>query len=116
MAPHIASLINALTLIICAIWAYVAIGGSSITALIPAGFGVVLLACLPGVRAQNKVIAHVAVLLTFVVLVALYMPLSSALESGEPGPLLRVMLMIGTCIYAMVAFIKSFRDARRARG
>ena len=35
---------------------------SSPTALIPVGFGTVLILCTPGVKKQNKVIAHVAVL------------------------------------------------------
>lgn len=115
MKAHTASLINAITLIACGVWAYVAIGGASFTALIPAAFGVALILCYRGVAAENKVIAHIAVLLTLLVLIALYMPLSSALSSGEPLRLLRSVLMVATTIYAMVAFIKSFRAARKAR-
>ena len=115
MTAHSASLLNATTLIICAIWAYAAIGGASLTALIPAVFGVALLACYPGVKAQNKVVAHIAVLITLIVLIALYMPLSSALLGGGGGALIRSLLMVATTILAMVYFIKSFRDARRAR-
>lgn len=115
MAPHTASLVNAVTLIACSVWAFVVIGGASYTALIPAAFGIGLIICLPGVRSENKVIAHIAVLLTLVVLVALYMPLSSALSSGAPGALIRSIAMVATTLFAMFAFIKSFRDARRAR-
>ena len=43
---------------------------SAPTAFIPVGFGVMLLAC-SGVKAQNKVVAHIAVLLTLLILVAL---------------------------------------------
>lgn len=116
MKAHTASLINAATLIICSIWAFLSIGGSSWTALIPAVFGVALLACYPGVKAENKVIAHIAVVLTFVILLALYMPLSSALSSGAAGALIRALAMVVTTALALVFFIKSFRDARRARG
>lgn len=115
MTAHTASLINAATLIVCSIWAYAAIGGSSITALTPAAFGIALILCYRGVAAQNKVIAHIAVVLTLVVLIALYMPLSSALASGDAGALIRAVAMIVTTVFAMVFFIKSFRDARRAR-
>lgn len=59
-----ASLINALTLIGCALWAYAAIGGASVTALILAVFGAALLACWPGVEAENSIIAHIAIVLT----------------------------------------------------
>ena len=115
MAPHTASLVNAVVLLVCSAWGYWATDFKSMTALIPAAFAVALFACYPGVRAENKLIAHIAVLLTFVLLVALYMPLSSALESGELGPIVRSVLMAVTTVFAMVAFIKSFRNARRAR-
>ncbi|MEM6619975.1 MAG: hypothetical protein AAF631_11835 [Pseudomonadota bacterium] len=115
MKAHTASLINAATLILVSIWAYVATSGGSLTTFIPALFGMALVVCYPGVRAENKVVAHVAVTLTLVVLIALYMPLSSALTSGEAGPLIRSILMVITTVLAMVFFIKSFRDARRAR-
>ncbi|MEM9966691.1 MAG: hypothetical protein AAF755_01180 [Pseudomonadota bacterium] len=115
MKAHTASLINAITLIGCSAWAYWSIAGSSFTALIPAAFAIGLLLCYPGVRSENKVIAHIAVLLTLILLIALYMPLASALENGASGPMVRVGLMIGTTVLAMIFFIKSFRDARRAR-
>lgn len=115
MKAHTASLINAITLIACSVWAYVSIGGASFTALIPAAFGIAIALCYRGVAAENKVIAHVAVTLTLIVLIALYMPLTSAIGGGEPLALLRSVLMVVTTIIAMVAFIKSFRDARKAR-
>ena len=115
MKAHSASLINALTLVFCAVWGYWAIGFASFTALIPAVFGVALLACYSGVKAENKVVAHIAVLLTLIVLIALFMPLSSALGSGDIARLIRSILMVATTILALVYFIKSFRDARRAR-
>ncbi|MEM8700584.1 MAG: hypothetical protein AAGF82_02075 [Pseudomonadota bacterium] len=116
MTPHVASLINALTLIACSVWAFASIGGASYTALIPAAFGLALIACSPGLKVENKVIAHIAVLLTVVVLVALYMPFSSAVSQGAAGPLIRSVAMVATTLLALVFFIKSFRDARRSRG
>ena len=113
MTPHLASLINAVVLIGCSAWAY--LGASSFPALIPAAFGIALLACYPGVKAENKVIAHIAVLLTLVVLVALVMPLRGAIARGDTLSLIRVAAMMATSAFAIVYFIKSFRDARRAR-
>ena len=63
------NLINALVLIAMGLWGYLEL--SSPTALIPVGFGVVLLLCYQGVKNQNKIIAHVAVLLTLLLLIAL---------------------------------------------
>ncbi|MEM7441487.1 MAG: hypothetical protein AAF393_18015 [Pseudomonadota bacterium] len=115
MSAPLASLINAIVLIVMSAWAYVSVGGASLTALIPAGFGVALLICLPGVRSENKVIAHIAVLLTLVVLLALFMPLSSALSGGNAAAIFRAVVMMASCVLAMIYFIKSFRDARKAR-
>lgn len=116
MTAHLANLINAVVLIAMSLWAYLGSVEPSLTALIPAGFGAALLACAPGVRSHNKAIAHVAVLLTLVVLVALYMPLSGALARGDDMALIRVGAMAATSVLAMVFFVKSFIDARRRAG
>lgn len=115
MTAHRASLINAITLLFCSGWGYWATDFKSLTALIPAVFGVALLLCYKGVREHNKLIAHVAAVLTVVLLIALYMPLTSALEMPAFGPVLRALLMVLTTAFALLYFIKSFRDARRAR-
>ena len=56
-----ANIINSLCLIVIGLWGYFEV--SSTTALIPVGFGVALILCSPGVKKQNKVIAHIACLL-----------------------------------------------------
>ena len=97
------------------VWAYAASATPSITALIPAAFGLALLACYKGVAAENKVIAHIAVVLTLIVLLALFMPLRSALGRGDTIALFRVGIMMVASIYAFAIFIKSFIDIRRQR-
>ena len=65
-----ANLINSISLIGFGLWGYFEV--TSPTALIPVGFGLILLLCYNGVKNQNKIIAHVAVLLTLqVILLAL---------------------------------------------
>ncbi|MEM0922179.1 MAG: hypothetical protein AAGI13_03995 [Pseudomonadota bacterium] len=115
MTAHLASLINAIALIAMSLWAYTAGGGASFTALIPAGFGLALLLCYSGVKAQNKVIAHIAVLLTLVVLIALIMPLRGAIGREDGMGILRVVVMMASSVLAIVYFVKSFIDARRGR-
>ncbi|MEM1385505.1 MAG: hypothetical protein AAF713_06030 [Pseudomonadota bacterium] len=115
MTAHLASLINAIALIAMSVWAYFAGGGASFTALIPAGFGIALLLCYSGVQAQNKLIAHIAVVLTLVVLIALVMPLMGALGRGDALSVLRLIVMMATSALAVVFFVKSFIDARRNR-
>lgn len=106
-----ANLLNSICLIGMGLWGYFEL--SAPTAFIPVGFGVMLLACYSGVKAQNKVVAHIAVLLTLLILVALCgMTLPKKIESGGAG-LLRVLSMVVTSALSMALFVKSFIDARK---
>ena len=111
MNAYKANLINSISLIVLGVWGYIEV--SSITALIPTAFGAILLACSSGIKKQNKIIAHVAVLLTLLILFALLgMRLPKSLESGGVG-LIRVLIMCGTSLLAMIYFVKSFIAARK---
>jgi uncharacterized membrane protein (UPF0136 family) len=113
MNSYKANLINSSTLIIIGLWGY--FESSSITALIPVVFGVILFLCSKGVKSQNKLIAHIAVLLTLIILLSLVgMRLPKSIESGGLG-LLRVFSMIITSTLAIIFFVKSFIDARKNR-
>lgn len=115
MKAHTASLINALVLIAFGLWAYFGSETPSKTALIPTGFGVVILTLYKGIKKEDKIVAHVAVLLTLVILVALIKPLTAAIGRNDPVAILRVVIMLGTSAVSMILFIKSFIDVRRAR-
>ena len=111
MNAYKANLINSISLIILGIWGYIEV--SSVTALIPTAFWAILLDCSGGVKKQNKIIAHIAVLLTLLILFALLgMRLPKSLESGGLG-LFRVLAMCGTSVMAMIYFVKSFIAARK---
>ncbi len=113
MKAHQASLINALLLISMGLWAYFAAESAPKTAFVPVGFGVALLALNPGIKKENKVVAHIAVGLTLLVLLALIMPLVGSIRRGNEMAVIRVALMMASAAVAMVFFVKSFRDARR---
>jgi len=106
-----ANLINSVSLTGFGLWGYFEV--TSPTALIPVGFGVILLLCYNGVKNNNKIIAHIAVLLTLLILAALLgMRLPKSLESGGAG-LFRVIAMCTTSAISMVYFVKSFIEARK---
>lgn len=117
MSAHVASLINAIALVGLGIWGYFDHAGAeaSPTALIPVAVGVALLVMNPGVKKENKVIAHIAVLLTLLIIFGLGKPLSSAIVAERTMAIVRVVIMMLTSIIAMVFFIKSFIDARKRR-
>ena len=115
MKAHTASFINAVVLIAMSIWAYVSSDTPSMTALIPGAFGVLLIACGPGVKAENKIVAHVAALLTVLLIVALLMPLKGTIVRNDYMALVRVAIMLMSSVFAMTMFIKSFVEVRQAR-
>lgn len=115
MNAALISLLNAVLLIAMGLWGYFSAEDPSPTALIPVGFGVLIAACFTGVRSQSKAVAHIAVLLTLVVLLALCMPLMSAIKGGRGDAIGRILVMQVSSLLAMVAFVRSFIDARRRK-
>jgi hypothetical protein len=114
MKAHTASLINAIILVGFGLWAYLGSDSPSTTALIPVGIGAVLLALYPGVKKENKIAAHIAVLLTLLILGGLVKPLLGALDRNWLA-IARVLVMMISTVAALIFFIKSFIDVRRAR-
>ena len=115
MKAHTASLINAILLIFLPLWGYLSSETPSTTALIPAFIGVILLAMNYGVKKENKIIAHIAVLLTLVILFGLIKPLKGAIGRSDTLAIGRVLVMIISTVVAMIFFVKSFIDAKKRR-
>ena len=115
MKAHTASLINALILIIFGLWGYFGSSTPSVTSLIPVIIGSILAVLNKGVRKENKIIAHIAVLLTLIMLIGLFKPLTGALDRSDMAAVGRLVVMILSTAIALVFFVKSFIDARKAR-
>jgi hypothetical protein len=115
MKAHIASLTNAITLIVLSSWGYFSSDNPSLTALIPTVIGLVLLILNKGVKNENKITAHIAVLLTMVILIGLIKPVIGAVDRDDIAALIRLGIMILSTIVAMVFFVKSFINARKNR-
>lgn len=113
MKPHIFSAINAFAMF--AIGAYGWKVGSSHTAMIPVILGGLLLPLNNGIRHESKVVSHVAVVITLLAVVGLSMALKGAIGREDNGQILRVSIMLFTAVLAMIAFIKSFIDAKKRR-
>ena len=113
MKAHITSLVNSVVLISMSGWGYLSSETPSVTALNPLFFGVGILLCYVGVKKENKAIAHISVLLTLIVLIALFMPLKGAFEREDSMAILRIVLMILSSALSMVAFVRSFIAARK---
>ncbi len=121
MKTYQANLINSLALILMPLWAYLTYEGTlekpnqSITALIPLFLGVILFLCNNGVKKENKVIAHIAVVVTLIALLGLFMPLKAAIAEDRTLSLIRVAIMLLTGMLAMITFIRSFIANRKGK-
>ncbi|MDA0890074.1 MAG: hypothetical protein O3A52_02855 [Bacteroidetes bacterium] len=119
MKTYQANMLNVLTLIAMSLWAYFAYEPTpdkmspSVTTFIPLVFGVILLLCHNGVKKENKIIAHVAVLVTLLSVIGLTKPFMSALDEERFMSVFRVGAMILTGVLAMTIFIQSFIRNRR---
>ena len=113
MKASLSSLLNAIILISMGLWGYFESESKAITALIPVIIGTILLLVNKGVKNENKALAHVAVLLTFLILLGLVKPLLGAFERENTYAIIRVLLMIISSLWAMISFIKSFISARK---
>ncbi len=112
-----ANLLNAIVLIAAGLYGYFLIltpeGKHAPTALIPAAFGLLFLVLQKGVASSNKIISHVVVTLTFVLLIICT---SRFLKIEEWGAKKYIFLAcIVSSVIAMIAFIGSFIEARKAR-
>lgn len=115
MNAAIANLLNSIVLIVMGSWGAYATQLESKTALIPVIGGIILLACQKGVKSENKMIAHIAVLLTLILIIGIFRPFSGAMADGDTLGMVRTGAMLVTGVLSMIFFIKSFIDARKAR-
>ena len=119
MKTYQANMLNVLTLIAMSLWAYFAYEPTpdkmspSVTTFIPLVFGAILLLCHNGIKKENKIIAHVAVLVTLLSVIGLTKPFMSALDEERFMSVFRVGAMILTGVLAMTIFIQSFIRNRR---
>jgi len=115
MKPHISSFISAIVLIFVGAWSYFSSDVRSVTALIPVFIGIVLLVLNPSFKRENKVIAHIAVVLTILVLIGLVKPLIGAIGRDSSMGIFRVILMMVFLVYALITFVQSFIEARKGK-
>ncbi len=112
-----ANLLNGIVLLAAGLYGYFMIllpdGTRAITALIPAVFGLIFLVLQKGVTTQNKVIAHVVVVLTLVLLIICTMRFFKIEDWGAKKYLFLACIVSNAV--ALVAFIGSFIAARKNR-
>ena len=94
-------------LVALSVLAFLVVDKFSPTALIPAGFGVLVVACGLGTPPGWRVVLGGALLA--VVSAALVVPFRSALEDGDLWGMIRVGAMIGVSVIGCLGLIRSVR-------
>jgi hypothetical protein len=112
MKPHFINLLNAIVMVVLGGWAY--LDKDAPTALIPVFIGAILWLQTDKIKAGDKTAAHIAVGLTALAAIGLFMPLRREANMGDTMGVLRTASMLVSCLFALTAFVKSFMDARRA--
>jgi hypothetical protein len=113
MKPYLANLINALTLVVLGGLAY--LEKDAVTALIPVIGGTIFWLYTNKIKEGDKTASHIVVLLTFLLTLGLAMPLHRELQLDDTMGVIRTLIMISSCIFALIVFIQSFREARMNR-
>ncbi len=115
MKPHVANIALAILLIAISAWGYLSSETPSMTALIPGFFGIIFLALSGPFKKENKVVAHIIVVLTLLLVISLFMPLRGAIGRSDSMATARVGIMLAAGVFALVTYIRSFINARKER-
>ena len=115
LKPFQANLLNAVVMLLMGGWAFLEKGSQAPTSLIPVFAGAILLSLTTKIKDGNKNSAHYAVILTFLMILGLFMPLRRELNLGDTAGVCRTSAMLMTGITAMVIFVQSFIAARKER-
>ncbi|HSG67623.1 MAG TPA: hypothetical protein VK994_02875 [Bacteroidales bacterium] len=115
MKSHTISLINAIILIVFGIWGYFSSDKASFTAFIPVIAGLILLFLNRGIKKGNKIIGHIAVVVTLLILFGLVKPLLGSIDRNATMAIIRVSLMMLSTLFALTIFFKEFFEVRSAK-
>ena len=109
--PKVALKYNIIVLSVISLLSYYF--SNSVTALIPFFFAVILAIIFLLYEKNNKLFAHIALLVILLLLFGLWKPLSSAFDRSDSFAIIRVSCMILFNLYTLFCFINSFIQARK---
>ena len=112
MNPKKALLFNAMTLILIGLSGYI-VNNYTPTALIPVIFGILLFFLSYLYDKNNKIVAHIGIVLILIVFISLFNPLTSQIDKKDLYGIVRISLMQLVSLYAIVCFVSSFIKARK---
>ena len=115
MKVYLISMMNAFILMIFGLWGYFESETPTPSALIPVITGALLMTFIKGLRYGSKPMAHLSAILTFLILIALIMPMFIAIDLAIKDAIYRIGFMMFSCAVTLGFFIKSFVKVRKRR-
>lgn len=112
MNPAFVTILNGIILVVFSLYGYLDSDTPSFTALIPAAFGLLFVLAYPFMKKDNKIVAHIVVVLTLVLIIALFKPLTGAMGREDTMAIIRVGIMLACAVLAFIVYIRSFTLAR----
>ena len=64
---------------------------------------------------NNKLIAHICVVLMLLIFISLFMPLNKRIDANDINGIIRIGIMQLVSLYSMACFITSFIKARKEK-
>lgn len=119
--PDIVTLITGLVLVCTGLFSYLSNENRPPTALIGPAIGAILIACYPGVKNSNKIVAHVVVVLTLLFGLISTQMFFNSYGNAELDELTRsrrvtvFAIMAVACLSATALYVAGFIEKRKER-
>ena len=109
MKSNQAAIINSIILLSIGLWGYAANNFSAHTAIVPIGFGILLMVLSRYMKNENKLIHYIVFGLTLVIMVAMLRPFLRNAEQEDLNGMIRVGLEMAACAMALIIYIRNFK-------
>ena len=115
MKVYLVSMMNAFILMTLGLWGYLGSETQSPIALLPVFAGALLISLIKGLRYGSKSMAHISIVVTFLILVAMVLPLISAIKNSDSATIYRIGFMSTSCAVTIGFFVSRFIKVRKKR-
>ncbi|NEW82703.1 MAG: hypothetical protein GZ094_10100 [Mariniphaga sp.] len=115
MKVYLVSMMNAFILMVLGLWSFLGSENPSPISLIPIITGAFLLSLIRGLRYGSKPMAHISMVLTFLILIAMIVPFISALGHNDSAAAYRIGFMMVSCSIAIGFFVSKIIRVRKKR-
>jgi hypothetical protein len=115
MKVYLVSMMNAFILMTLGLWAYLGSEAQSPITLLPVFAGALLLSLIRGIRYGSKSMAQISLVVTFLILVAMIIPLISAINHSDSASTYRIGFMSASCAITIGFFVSRFIKVRKRR-